>query len=406
MWELIRVNKRNSVLLLGAMGTVLLILGFVLGMVFGHGHPQAGWIGMGIATVIWTVMTLVSLSSGDQILLASSKAVKVTQEVHPMLFNVVEEMTIAANLPKMPKIYIINDPSPNAFATGRSPETASIAVTAGLLAKLNRDELQGVVAHEMSHIIHRDILFVTLAGVMLGSVVLISQIFLRGMFYSSLGSRRRYSSNSSNQGGAQLIMIVVAILFAILAPILTQLLYFALSRKREYLADAGGVRLTRYPEGLAGALEKIAGSNVNMEAANKVTAPMYIANPFRGKKAMNLYSTHPPIEERVRILRNMSHGAGYIDYEKSYEAVTKRSAVMPASALKPEEVAIRDASTESKSTRNAKQQARQIGDLMRTVSAFAFLTCGGCNLKMKIPPDFKGNKVKCPRCKKISPIQT
>ena len=406
MWELIRVNKRNSVLLLGAMGTVLLILGFVLGMVFGHGHPQAGWIGMGIATVIWTVMTLVSLSSGDQILLASSKAVKVTQEVHPMLFNVVEEMTIAANLPKMPKIYIINDPSPNAFATGRSPETASIAVTAGLLAKLNRDELQGVVAHEMSHIIHRDILFVTLAGVMLGSVVLISQIFLRGMFYSSLGSRRRYSSNSSNQGGAQLIMIVVAILFAILAPILTQLLYFALSRKREYLADAGGVRLTRYPEGLAGALEKIAGSNINMEAANKVTAPMYIANPFRGKKAMNLYSTHPPIEERVRILRNMSHGAGYIDYEKSYEAVTKRSAVMPASALKSEEVAIRDASTETKSTRNAKQQARQIGDLMRTVSAFAFLTCSGCNLKMKIPPDFKGKKVKCPRCKKISPIQT
>ena len=406
MWELIRVNKRNSVLLLGAMGTVLLILGFVLGMVFGHGHPQAGWIGMGIATVIWIVMTLVSLSSGDQILLASSKAVKVTQEVHPMLFNVVEEMTIAANLPKMPKIYIINDPSPNAFATGRSPETASIAVTAGLLAKLNRDELQGVVAHEMSHIIHRDILFVTLAGVMLGSVVLISQIFLRGMFYSSLGSRRRYSSNSSNQGGAQLIMIVVAILFAILAPILTQLLYFALSRKREYLADAGGVRLTRYPEGLAGALEKIAGSNINMEAANKVTAPMYIANPFRGKKAMNLYSTHPPIEERVRILRNMSHGAGYIDYEKSYEAVTKRSAVMPASALKPEEVAIRDASTESKSTRNAKQQARQIGDLMRTVSAFAFLTCSGCNLKMKIPPDFKGKKVKCPRCKKLSAIQT
>ncbi|MHC5095232.1 MAG: M48 family metallopeptidase, partial [Planctomycetota bacterium] len=399
MWELIRINKRNSVLLLGAMGTVLLLLGFVLGMVFGHGHPQAGWIGMGIATIIWIIMTLVSLSSGDQILLASSKAVKVTPEVHPMLFNVAEEMTLAANMPKMPKIYIINDLAPNAFATGRSPETASIAVTAGLLAKLNRDELQGVVAHEMSHIIHRDILFVTLAGVMLGSVVLISQIFLRGMFYSSLGSRRRYSSNSSNQGGAQLIMIVVAILFAILAPILTQLLYFALSRKREYLADAGGVRLTRYPEGLAGALEKIAGSNVNMEAANKVTAPMYIANPFRGKKAMNLYSTHPPIEERVRILRNMSHGAGYIDYEKSYEAVTKRSAVMPASALKPEEVAIRDASAESKSTRNAKQQARQIGDLMRTVSAFSFLTCSGCNLKMKIPPDFKSNKVKCPRCK-------
>jgi len=295
MWELIRVNKRNSVLLLGAMGTVLLLLGFVLGMVFGRGHPQAGWIGMLIATVIWLVMTGVSLSSGDQIMLTASKAVPVTQEVHPMLFNVVEEMTIAANMPKMPKIYIINDPAPNAFATGRSPETASVAVTAGLLAKLSRDELQGVVAHEVSHIIHRDILFVTLAGVMLGSIVLISQIFLRGMFYSSMGSRRRYSSSRGQGGGqAQAFMLIAAIILAILAPILTQLLYFALSRKREYLADAGGVRLTRYPEGLAGALEKISGTNINMEAANKVTAPMYIANPFRGKKMMNLYSTHPP----------------------------------------------------------------------------------------------------------------
>jgi len=405
MWELIRVNKRNSVLLLGAMWSVLLVLGFVLGFVFGH-SPQAGWIGMAVATVIWGVMMGVSLSGGDKILLASSKAVPVTPEVHPMLFNVVEEMTIAANLPKMPKIYIINDPAPNAFATGRSPENASVAVTAGLLAKLNRDELQGVIAHEMSHILHRDILFVTLAGVMLGSIVLISQVFLRGMFYSSLGSRRRYSSNSSNQGGAQLIMIVVAILFAILAPIMAQLLYFALSRKREYLADAGGVRLTRYPEGLAGALEKIASTDINMESANKVTAPMYIANPFRGKKAMNLYSTHPPIEERVRILRNMSHGAAYIDYEKSYEAVTKRAVLVPASALKSEDVSIREASAESKSTRTAKQQARQIGDLMRTVSAFAFLTCSGCGLKMKIPPEFKADKVKCPRCKKIVPVRT
>ncbi|MHC5164573.1 MAG: M48 family metallopeptidase, partial [Planctomycetota bacterium] len=386
--------------------SVLLLLGFVLGMLFGGG-PEVGFIGMAVATVIWLVMMLVSLSGGDQILLASSKAVKVTPDVHPMLFNVVEEMTIAANMSKMPKIYIINDPAPNAFACGRNPENASVAVTAGLLAKLNRDELQGVIAHEISHIIHRDILFVTLAGVMLGSIVLISQVFLRGMFYSSMGSRRRYSSSrGEGSGQAQAIMMIVAILFAILAPIMAQLLYFALSRKREYLADAGGVRLTRYPEGLASALEKISGSHINMESANKVTAPMYIANPFRGKKAMNLYSTHPPAEERIRILRNMSHGAAYIDYEKSYEAVTKRSAVVPASALKPEEVAIRDASSESKSTRTAKQQARQIGDLMRTVSAFAFLTCGGCGLKMKIPPEFKGDQVKCPRCKNISSIQS
>ncbi|MBC8377931.1 MAG: M48 family metallopeptidase [Planctomycetes bacterium] len=405
MWELIKINKRNSVLLLGAMGSVLLILGYVLGTVFGRGNPQAGWIGMAVATGIWLFMMLISLSAGDQIMLAASKAVPVTQEVHPMLFNVVEEMKIAANLKKMPKIYIINDPAPNAFATGRSPESASIAVTAGLLSKLNRDELQGVVAHEMSHIIHRDILFVTLAGVMLGSIVLISQVFLRSMFYSSLGSRRRYSSGNSKGGGqAQAIMMIVAVLFAILAPIFAQILYFALSRKREYLADAGAVRLTRYPAGLAGALEKIGGSNINMEAANKVTAPMYIANPFRGKKKVNLYSTHPPIEERIRVLRNMTHGAAYVNYEKSYEEVTKRSPVVPASALTSEEVAIREATAESKSTQTAKQQARQVGDLMRKVSQFAFVTCA-CGLTMKIPPNYKDSNVKCPRCRKISSVK-
>ncbi len=402
MWELIKVNKRNSVLLLGAMGSVLLILGFVLGFLFGG--PNAGWIGILIAAGIWLFMMLISLSAGDQIMLTASKAVPVTHDVHPVLFNVVEEMKIAANLPKMPKVYIINDPAPNAFATGRSPETASIAVTAGLLAKLNRDELQGVVAHEMSHIIHRDILFVTLAGVMLGSIVLISHVFLRSMFYSSLGSRRRYSSGNSKGGGqAQAIMMIVAILFAILAPIFAQLLYFALSRKREYLADAGAVRLTRYPEGLAGALEKIAGNTANMETANKVTAPMYIANPFRGKKAVSLHSTHPPIKDRIRILRNMTHGAAFTDYEKSYEQITNRSPVVPASALIPEEVAIREASAEPKSTQTAKKQARQVGDLMRTVSQFAFVTCA-CGLKMKIPPNYKGSQVQCPRCKKTSMI--
>ncbi|HOM75816.1 MAG TPA: M48 family metalloprotease, partial [Anaerohalosphaeraceae bacterium] len=142
MWELIRINKRNSILLLAAMGAVLLLLGYILGVLFG-GNPQAGWMGMTAACCIWLVLMLISLSSGDQILLASSRAVPVTADVHPMLFNVVEEMTIAANLPKMPKIYIINDPAPNAFATGRSPQSASVAVTAGLLARLNRDELQG-----------------------------------------------------------------------------------------------------------------------------------------------------------------------------------------------------------------------------------------------------------------------
>ena len=403
MWEQIRVNKRNSVILLSTMALCLMALGAVMGLAFGG--VEGAFFGVMIATVIWLVLMVVSFSSGDQILLASSKAKLVTHEVHPQLFNVVEEMKIAANLPKMPKIYIINDPSPNAFATGRSPETASVAVTAGLLAKLNRDELQGVIAHEISHIVNRDILFITLAGVMLGSIVLMSQVFLRGMFYSSMGSSRRYSSrSSSNQGGAQIVFLVIALVAAILAPIFVQILYFSLSRRREYLADAGAVRLSRYPEGLAGALEKISRNNKPLEAANKVTAPMYISNPFRGKKGVNLYSTHPPIEERIKILRNMSRGASFKDYSDSYSQTVGGTSVMPASALKTDEIVeLRKASAQTKRKESRKKQQRQVGDIMRMVNGFAFLSCA-CGLKMKIPPNFKGDKVKCPRCAKVSAI--
>ena len=178
------------------MALVLLALGGIIGMfVFG---PDGAVIGIVVAAVISLIMTMVSLSSGDKFLLMASKATPVTKEVNPQLFNIVEEMTLAAGLGKMPKIYIIADPAPNAFATGRNPQTASIAVTAGLLGRLNRDELQGVIAHEMSHIIHRDILFVTVAGIMLGTIVLLSHILLRSMFYSSLGGKRRYSSSGKS----------------------------------------------------------------------------------------------------------------------------------------------------------------------------------------------------------------
>jgi len=378
-------------------------LGFVIGIAFFG--PNGGFFGLIIATAIWLVLLAVSFAGGDQILLAASKATPVTHDVHPQLFNVVEEMTIAANLPKMPKVYIINDPAPNAFATGRSPESASVAVTAGLLARLNRDELQGVVAHEVSHILHRDILFITLAGIMLGSIVLISQVFLRGMFYSSMmGSRRRYSSGSSGGGQAQMIMMLIAILAAILAPLFAYLLYFALSRKREYLADAGAVRLTRYPDGLAGALEKIANDPApQLTSANKVTAPMYIANPLKSKKQRklsDLTSTHPPISERIKILRNMSRGASFKDYSDSYSQTVGDKQVIPASALKESEsVEIRQAGAKPKKQASAKKQMRQVGDIMRRVNQFAFLTCA-CGLKLKIPPNFKSNKVPCPRCRR------
>ena len=385
----------------------MLLLGFIIGMVF-FGQ-EGGFFGLMIATAIWLILTLISFSSGDQILLAASRAQPVTHEVHPQLFNVVEEMKIAAGLPTMPKIYIINDPAPNAFATGRNPKNASVAVTAGLLARLNRDELQGVIAHEISHILHRDILFVTLAGIMLGSIVLLSQVFLRGMFYSSMaGSRRRYSGGDKGGGQAQIVLLIIAIIAAILAPIMAYLLYFALSRRREYLADAGAARLTRYPEGLASALEKIAGDpSPQLATVNKVTAPMYIVNPFKKKKQMklsDLTSTHPPISERIRILRNMTHGASFKQYSDAFTNVTNSKTVVPVAALsQKEDVALRQPGPEETKKDRLDKQMRQVGDIMRRVNQFIFLTCA-CGLKLKIPPNFKGDKVNCPRCQKTLDI--
>jgi len=373
-------------MLMVLMAAVLITLGLVIGWVFFG--PDAGFIGIIIASAIWLVLAMVSFSSGDRILLAASRAAPVTHDVNPQLFNIVEEMSIAAAVP-MPTVYIIPDPAPNAFATGRNPQSASVAVTAGLLAKLNRDQLQGVVAHEISHILHRDILFVTLAGIMLGSIVLLSQVFLRGMFYGSMtSSRRRYSSGRGG-GQAQLVLLVVAIAAAILAPIMAQFLYFAISRRREYLADAGAARLTRYPEGLASALETIANDkSPQLASVNKVTAPMYIVNPFKKKNALklsDLTSTHPPISERIKILRNMTAGASFNDYSNAFAAVTKTPTVVPAGPVQKQPI---------------EKQLRQVGDIMRRVNGFIFLTCT-CGLTLKIPPNYKNKKVNCPKCKKI-----
>ena len=408
MWELIRANKRHSIVLILLMAVVLLGLGYLIGSVFTanmkNGHAMYGGLwGIAIAGTIWFFLTVLSFSSGDQILLAASKAKRVNHDVHPQLFNVVQEMALASGLP-MPKVYIIADPAPNAFATGRSPKTASVAITAGLLSKLNRDELQGVIAHEMSHILHRDILFVTVAGIMLGSIVLMSQVFLRGMFYSSLGSRRRYSGSSKGGGQAQILIMIIAIVAAILAPIFAQLLYFALSRKREYLADAGAARLTRYPAGLAAALEKISNDHsAQLACANKVTAPMYIANPLKkNKKAAklsNLTSTHPPITERIKILRTMAGGASMKDYSKSFSQVTKANSPLPAAAITDEIIGIRKPFDQPGKTTKQQKQAHQLGDLMRVVNGFVFLTCS-CGLKLKVPPNYKGKTVVCPKCKK------
>ena len=402
MWELIQANRRKSFVLFISLGLTLILLGYFFG---GAYYPDGGgYIGIFIALLIWGILSLISYFSGSKILLAVSGAKEITKEVHPQLFNVVEEMKISAGLPTMPKIYIINEIAPNAFATGIKPENSAVAVTAGLLARLNRDELQGVIAHEVSHIVNRDVLFMTFAGIMLGSIVLISEVFLRSLWFGG----GRYSSKSSKSSGqGQMIIMIVAIAFAILAPILAQLLYFAISRKREYLADASAVRYTRYPEGLASALEKISDNTIELKTANKVTAPMYIVNPLKpkGQKLSDLTSTHPPISERIRILRGISGGANYVDYETAFDKVKRgKEHLIPSSGLNDQtKIGLKDVAVTSAVLGLDKQTKRDAGDIMMKVNNYSFINCE-CGLKIKIPPDFKQKEFSCPRCGKTHKI--
>jgi heat shock protein HtpX len=396
MWELIEANRRKSVILFISLGLTLILLGYIFGSFY---YPDGGgFIGIFFALIIWGILSLISYFNGSKILLAVSGAKEVTRDVHPQLFNVVEEMKISAGLPAMPKIYIINEIAPNAFATGIKPENSAVAVTAGLLARLNRDELQGVIAHEVSHIVNRDVMFMTFAGIMLGSIVLISQVFLRSLWFGG----GRYSSKSSKSSGqGQLIIMVVAIVFAILAPIVAQLLYFAISRKREYLADASAVRYTRYPEGLASALEKISKNSIELKKANKVTAPMYIVNPLKpkGRKLSDLSSTHPPISERVRILRNISGGANYIDYQNAFNKIKRvKESLIPSSGLADQTaIGLKEVAAISAPLGLDKKTKRATGDIMMKVNHYSFINCS-CGLKIKIPPDFNKKEFFCPRC--------
>ncbi|TVR43375.1 MAG: peptidase M28 [Bacteroidia bacterium] len=330
MWELIRKNRLKSMLLLALMAVVLLLLGFVIGAAV---DPEAGFAGMFLALVIYFILLIVAFSQGKKIMLRMSNAREIGKADHPQLYNIVEEMRLAAGLPAMPKVYIIDDPAPNAFAAGMNPSKSVVAVTSGLLNMMSRDELQGVVAHEISHIINRDIRYMTLATIMVGTVAIISQMFFRSMLYS--GGRMMAGSSGKKKGNP--VMAILAIAFAILAPIAVQLLYFSVSRKREYLADASAARLTRYPEGLASALEKIAGSTQDLKVADKSMAPMYIANPLKpkGQRLRNLSSTHPPLDQRIRILRGMGKSTSYAGYQQAYQSVTKSGkGIIPPSALK------------------------------------------------------------------------
>lgn len=293
MYHQITANKRQSVLLVTVFIAIILAFGYVFDMAAGRGD----YSGVFFAIILSFVMTLASYFAGDKIALFSTGAQPIGKEDNPYIYRMIENLSITSGLP-VPAVYIINDPAINAFATGRKPETASVAVTTGAIEKLTNEELEGVLAHELSHVQNYDIRFMTLVAVLVGSISILANIFLRSRWLP-----RRNDRASGNLGA---IFMIIGIVLALLSPIIAELIKLAISRRREYLADASGSLLTRYPEGLASALEKIAAQNQPMKNANTATAHLFFANPFSGKSLSNLFSTHPPIEERIKKLREMA----------------------------------------------------------------------------------------------------
>jgi heat shock protein HtpX len=301
VYEAIAQNKRRSILLIA--GAILLLgaVGFGIGYLF-----SSGIVGLVVAVVIAAGLSIGSYRYGDRVVLASTRAREVTQEQEPRLHNVVEGISLAAGIPK-PRVYVVPEQAPNAFATGRDPEHSSIAVTQGLLDMMNRVELEGVVAHEMSHVLDRDILFGTIVATLVGAVVILSEFFLRWFLWGGFAGRR---SNDSNGGAIGVIGLAIGLVLLILAPLFGQIIKFAVSREREYLADAEGAMLTRYPPGLISALEKIAQSPTAMHSANNATAHLWLSQPSRvpgddTSRLERLFSTHPPLADRIRRLQEM-----------------------------------------------------------------------------------------------------
>ena len=299
-YDLINKNKRESWLLIFCFLIIISLLGFVFAQAYGNANILYFAVGFSI------ISSLISYYYSDSITLALSQANEVNRQSSPELYRIVENLCIAAGLPT-PRIYIIDDTAPNAFATGRDPEHAVVCCTTGILAKLEKTELEGVIAHELSHIGNYDIRVMTLVVVLVGTITLLADFFLRARWFGG----RKSSGRDGNQ--LQMIFMIAGVVLALLSPIIATLIKLAVSRQREYLADASGALLTRYPEGLARALEKIDKDQEPLEAANKATAHLYIVNPLKEHEGQSsvgwfaaMFNTHPPIQDRIKRLREMN----------------------------------------------------------------------------------------------------
>jgi heat shock protein HtpX len=303
-YDQIAANRRNSFLMAAFVVALLSLLGFAIGFAV-SGEPAGGVVATALALLVGGLAAIGTYFAGDSLVLSVSGAREVDEAAAPQLLNVVREMAIAANVP-MPKVYVIDDTAPNAFATGRDPQHASVAITTGLLEKLDREELQGVIAHELSHVRNLDIRFSLIVGVMVGAIAILADFFLRFTFWG--GGRSRDRDSGGGSGGAQAIVFILAIVLAVLAPLISRFIQLAVNRQREYLADASGVELTRNPYGLERALAKISADPEVLEVANRGTQHMYFTNPIKKfeERSSGLMSTHPPILDRINRLRQLT----------------------------------------------------------------------------------------------------
>ena len=393
MWEQIRANRRRSAMLISLMGVVLVLLGYCGGeAILGGG---GGFIGLIVAVVVLLVQFGIYFAGAQSLVLGGAGGTELSREDCPRLFNIVEEMQLASGLPVTPKVLLIQDPSPNAFAFGRKPTDYTIGVTSGLLHRLNRDELQGVIAHETGHLKNQDVQFMMLAAVMLGSIAVLAEIIWRTM---RLGGRARSRSDSRGGGQAQIILLIVGLLLAILGPVMARLLYFACSRKREFLADASAAQFTRYPEGLASALEKIAQAAEPPAFTNNANTPMFIVNPLAATaESSSVFSTHPATGERIRILRSMA-GAALADYEAAYRSAHGGGLIGAQSLRAATPQAKRDASDEGPVL--GRGEARAAG---RRNAGYVSVRCT-CGMEIGVPPGYERKDVRCVRCGAVWPV--
>jgi heat shock protein HtpX len=433
MWEQIRYNQTRSAMLIIGMMILLPLLGYILSITFTAGHNRIA--GVIIALLLFGMIILIDYLHGDNILLALSRAKKISPDDLQRLYNIVEEITIASGLETIPAIYVIDDPALNAFATGRNPNRAAIIVTSGLLAKLNRDELQGVIGHEIAHIKNQDvqlmalcrILYITMMVLTLG----IALIFLTIEPEQTTSTKTDYRPKPSGSdwpfiflmSGVVLTLAIsfiefdsipllsyllfsagcIDLLFFIWMPIAAYFILFAVSKRREYLADASSALYTRYPEGLASALEKIAASTDQLKSANLMTSTIYITSPFRknGMAASDHSESHPPTSERTAILRSMT-GVSYADYNLAYKQFynTDKNAILSATTTTADSSPVRPPQPDNL---DDIQRARETSNALWNLNNYKLVTCA-CGTRMRLPPSYKQPEIKCPHCGRINPV--